>query len=407
MRDTNNKLIKFVRSKACLTFQTILFILANFGAALSQPDGIYDLIYRQDFTEETTQWNLEPVEDEWAHINYSIKDGEYRWEISFKKDASSHVTPNSKIYLPEDGYLISVETGFESDNYDCASGILFNYQDSSNFYFARLSASGKADIYAKYLGDWFQIGDSVQSEYFYPTGMNKITVINKADNFELQINNVHILNFTDNRFHGGRFGLLAEGSEGIQTSVRFDNLEVMKKEVPFDQITNTAHHLRSMIGSMNNLYPLHEGEKDSVDYSLDIHTPINEYKIGNGELLCLKESMDRCCIFILQHSQDESMNLDSHEFGDKILEKYAEQMVDFKIIYREKTSLINGYPVYKIRADFSVDEQDFESNHMFIQTPDSFFQIMIYEPRELNNTCDEDLNRISESFSLMPVNFIL
>jgi hypothetical protein len=58
--------------------------------------------------------------------------------------------------------------------------------------------------------------------------MNKITVINEGNNFQIQINDSRLTIFKDNRFKEGFFGLIAEGPKKTNTTVCFDNLEVLK-----------------------------------------------------------------------------------------------------------------------------------------------------------------------------------
>ncbi|HQN63726.1 MAG TPA: hypothetical protein PLG96_09525, partial [Flexilinea sp.] len=55
---------------------------------------------------------------------------------------------------------------------------------------------------------------------------NKMTVINKGNNFEIRINDMSASRFTDDRFHGGTVGLRAEGTKGTKNIIYFDNLEV-------------------------------------------------------------------------------------------------------------------------------------------------------------------------------------
>ncbi|HQN63999.1 MAG TPA: hypothetical protein PLG96_10905, partial [Flexilinea sp.] len=52
-----------------------------------------------------------------------------------------------------------------------------------------------------------------------PSESNRITVINDGDNFEIQLNDYPVFNFTDSRFHGGTFGLAAEAPKGTQLAV--------------------------------------------------------------------------------------------------------------------------------------------------------------------------------------------
>ncbi|HPS47617.1 MAG TPA: hypothetical protein PKX37_03960 [Flexilinea sp.] len=172
---------------------------------------------------------MEPDNYDWGSIEYSFKDGMYCWSMDLKEGRSNIVIPSNIIPLPEEGYQISVETSFDPACKGCDSGIMFNAQDPSNYYFVGLDVKGYVSIYANQNDKWYKIAENIKSRKFNPSGMNKITIINDGNSFEIQINDSRLTIFIDNRFKSGIFGLVAEGPEKTKTTVCFDNLELLKK----------------------------------------------------------------------------------------------------------------------------------------------------------------------------------
>lgn len=220
-------------SKGFLTILTlILVLLFNFETAFSQSENknkSYEIVYQQDFSEDTTDWNLETDNYDSSSIEYLLIEGMYCWKMDLKEGRSNFIIPSNIIPLPEDGYQISVETRFDPICKGCDSGIMFNAQDWSNFYLVGLDIKGYLSIYANQNDKLDKIAENIKSRKFNPSGMNKITIINEGNSFEIQINDSRLTIFKDNRFKSGIFGLFAEGPEKTKTTVCFDNLELLKK----------------------------------------------------------------------------------------------------------------------------------------------------------------------------------
>ncbi|HPL57804.1 MAG TPA: hypothetical protein PLT22_06445, partial [Flexilinea sp.] len=162
-------------------FFPILFILfINFGGAYAQLDSAidsYETLYQDDFSDETTGWNLKPAQGDWGSAVFSITDGMYRLEMNLKKGQFRYVILPSKINLPPDSFRISVDIQFETTCSGCAAGVMYNLQDNSNFYYARLDTQGIASIYAIENGKWVLLSEKIQSEKFDPSGINNMTVV--------------------------------------------------------------------------------------------------------------------------------------------------------------------------------------------------------------------------------------
>ncbi|HOG61581.1 MAG TPA: hypothetical protein PKX76_09720, partial [Flexilinea sp.] len=232
-----NKFVRLLR-KGFWAISSIILFLINFEIAFSQSEineEASDLIYRQDFSNETQDWTLNSNQGDWGTVNRSISDGTYQWEINLNKIKAIVVRPNIEINLPENDYQISLDTYFEPVCENCCSGILFNFLDMGNFYYAPLCTDGKIMVYAFENNQWILLTDVVQSDHFNPATLNKITVVNNEDNYEIQINDISLIDFTDNRFRTGTIGLMAEGLAETQTTVFFDNLEVRKKKPNEDE----------------------------------------------------------------------------------------------------------------------------------------------------------------------------
>jgi len=401
-------------------------LLLNIGVVFSQFDGeieSFEFIYRQDFSGEPDDWNLMPEEGSWGSVDYSFTDETYRWDMNLKKDVLNYQSPDPVIYLPEDGYRIGVETYFEDACDNCAIGLLYNLQDNSNFYYVRLYGDGYFQVYAKEDDEWEALSEAVQSEYFIPSESNRITVINDGDNFEIQLNDYPVFNFTDSRFHGGTFGLAAEAPKGTQLAVRFDNIDVMKKgstqvvDLEEETVTETEesaleegtvaeteepewenespYRVNKVTAPMNDFYPPAE-KWVTTDYTLDISVPITFWKEGRGNLFCPKESNEKACVFIIQHFDRWGS---PSEAADDILGKYAEQVEDFEIFDEEETFTKDGFYAYQVGTYFTIDGKSYEGSHLFVQVQNVFFQIMSYGTRGTIDKYREDLKQITESFS--------
>ncbi len=426
MKASKNKFIRLPGIGFRWIIPMLFILLLNSEIAFSQFDGkieSFEFIYRQDFSGEPDDWNLEPDTGKWGSVDYSFTDETYRWEMNLKKDVLNYQTPDPIIYLPEDGYRIGVETYFEDTCDDCASGLLYNLQDESNFYYVRLYGDGYIQVYAKEDNEWEALSEAVQSEYFIPSESNRITVISDGDNFEIQLNDYPIFNFTDSRFHGGTFGLAAEAPKGTQLAVRFDNIDVMKKgstqvvDLEEETVTETEepaleeetvaeteepdwenespYRINKVTAPMNDFYPPDE-ESVLTDYTLDISIPITFWKEERGNLFCPKESNENACVFIIQHFDRWGS---PSEAADDILGKYAEQVEDFEIFDEEETFTKDGFYAYRVGTYFTIDGKNYEGSHLFVQVQNVVFQIMSYGTRGTIDKYREDLKQITDSFS--------
>ncbi len=219
-------------AKVCLAVIIVFIYLLNTDRVFSPFDGeieVFDFIYRQDFSEVPADWNLTPEESDAVTVEYSIVNETYNWNMDFQESVWVYQISDPGIVLPDDGFLISVETGFDSECYECASGILFNYQDVANFYYARMEPYGNLSVYVRQDEEWILISDTVQSRHFIPSESNRITVVNQGEDFELQINDYPVFSFSDTRFHGDCWfdrGRVA----GIHNTVMFDIWMSWKEE---------------------------------------------------------------------------------------------------------------------------------------------------------------------------------
>jgi len=397
-----NKFVRLLR-KGFWAISSIILFLINFEIAFSQSEineEASDLIYRQDFSNETQDWTLDSNQGDWGTVNRSISDGTYQWEINLNKIKAIVVRPNIEINLPENDYQISLDTYFEPVCENCCSGILFNFLDMGNFYYAPLCTDGKIMVYAFENNQWILLTDVVQSDHFNPATLNKITVVNNEDNYEIQINDISLIDFTDNRFRTGTIGLMAEGLAETQTTVFFDNLEVRKKkpnedEAPDIGVDSPYHHMNPVTLPLQDLYPS-RNSSDWIDYMIDISVPFTFRKEGSGDLFCLRESDGKACLFIIRHFNEWNS---PEEAADTIIDDYAKQVNNFEIYHQQSTYSAEGYPAYWVGAHFSAGENNYESSHLFIQAKNGVFQVFTYAPTDLIEQYRESLKKIAESFS--------
>ena len=370
----------------------------------------YETVYQQDFTEQAADWNFEPMQGDWGVINFSVTDGTYRCEMNLDKGQLRLLFPNPPINVPKDGYQISVDIQLESSCPGCGPGILFSYQENGNFYFAGIDPNGTVAVYAKE-DKWTPLSDNVPIKDFDPSRKNKLTVINDGDNYEIKVNDISLIHITDSRFRGGVFGLLIQGKEKTNTATRFDNLTIMKKksaqtveqgkektnvEIKTEMESEAPAHLNQVINPMNDFYPPQE-KVAFTKYFLDFSSPITYWREGRGDIFCLKESDEKACVFIIRHFNSWNSPEDA---ADDILDKYSQQVKDFEIYDRHETFSADGYHAYWAGAHFSIDGKNYETGHLFVQVNNEVFQIMSYATRGIVEKYRQELNHITESFSL-------
>jgi len=371
----------------------------------------FETIYEDDFSNEITDWDLNPIQTDRGIIDFSITDGTYRWNMDTQTGWFSYIPIPSKINLPEDGFRISVDIQFESACSGCGAGIIYNLQDSRNYYFARIDSQGLVCVYSLENNKWNLLSEVIQSQKFDPSAFNNLTVIFDQGIYEIQINNIPTIQLADSRFHSGDVGLAIEGRENTNPVTRFDNLTVMKKksikpvelskektnvDVKSEFKSESSAHLNQVVNPMNDLYPPQENVA-FTKFFLDFSSPVTFWREGRGDIFCLKESDEKACVFIVQHFD----NWDSPKAAaNDILNKYAQQVKNFEIFDQHETFSADGYPAYRAGAHFSIGGINYETDHLFIRVNDEVFQIMSYATRGIIEKYRQDLNHIMESFSL-------
>lgn len=388
--------------KGFWAISSIILFLINFEITFSQSEineEASDLIYRQDFSEQSSEWEVKPNREDWGTMVYSVTGGLFQWEMNLNQDKGLSVKSKIKINLPEEGYQISLDTKFESTCEGCSSGLIFNFQDWDNYYYAELETDGDLSVYAFNNKKWTQVSDTVRAQNYHPPNMNKMTVINKGNNFEIRINDMSASRFTDDRFHGGTVGLRAEGTKGTKNIIYFDNLDVRKKklnenEAP-DRGVDSPYHMNPVTLPLQDLYPS-RNSSDLINYMIDISAPFTFRKEGSGDLFCLKESDGKACLFIIRHFNEWNS---PEEAADTIIDDYAKQVNNLEIYHQQSTYSAEGYPAYWVGAYFSAGENNYESSHLFIQAKNGVFQVFTYAPTDLIEQYRESLKKIAESFS--------
>ncbi|HOP01162.1 MAG TPA: hypothetical protein PKX58_03090, partial [Flexilinea sp.] len=199
--------------------------------------------------------------------------------------------------------------------------------------------------------------------------------------------------------------------EKTNPTARFDNLTIMKKksaqtveqgkektnvEIKTEMESEAPARLNQVINPMNDFYPPQE-KVAFTKYFLDFSSPITFWREGRGDIFCLKESDEKACVFIIRHFS--SWNSPEDATVD-ILNKYSQQVKDFEIYDQHETFSADGYPAYWAGAHFSIDGKNYETGHLFVQVNNEIFQIMSYTTRGIVEKYRQELNHITESFSL-------
>ncbi len=383
---------------------------------------VLNFIYRQDFSAKTADWNQEREYVDQSTINYSISEGVYQWEMAFTKDLLAFQILNADIEIPADVFLVSATIRIESDVPEADGGILYNIQDESHFYYARVSRNGFASALAFENGTWVPLTGDIQLFNFSPDETNRITVSKRGGVFDLLVNDFRVGSFSDDRYSGGAFGLAAGGSAGFHEVFVFDDIDIMEEGTFPSEASGAStegaedapasgSEVRPVIPEnelngepirpgmkpvavMNTIYPL-TSEFANVNYAIRLKEDFSFYREGNASVFCLSAfEPGEACLAIYQYhgvwSDPESICMD-------IMRAFSEKVENFSILHSQ-SSRLDGYPAYTAITAFDLDGVSYQSVNTFTQIQQVFFQVMQYGRPEAREASADLLKEITESF---------
>ncbi len=353
---------------------------------------VLDYIYNEDFSEPPADWNLTPVKNKDVKINYTVKKGVYSWKAKAFIDYPIMNIPDPGIFLPEDNFLISVAVRILPEKFATASGIMFRFQNFENFYYAKLDALGAVSVFALQNNKWINLAGPVQSDHWTAGSLNRLSVVDHNGNYELQVNDYPVLNFFDDRFLGGKAGLIAELNAGMEETFVFDDFRVMKtggSAARADEEENT-------IAVGGGTYTTFEGKLNGVSYTINIPANFIFSTDGVWDKFCLDEDPN-LCVGVLH--QNGNWN-DPEEMANEMMTTFKQEVTNLQIYHQQHTTTADGFNAYWVGSTYTRDGLDYESSHVFVLVQHVGFQIMGFGQPEIMTIYQPVIKAMMESFLL-------
>ncbi|MCB0020043.1 MAG: hypothetical protein KDE09_19770, partial [Anaerolineales bacterium] len=160
--------------------------------------------YFEDFESENSTWPLEnAIEYSWGTVNSSIMGGRFEWEATavdgwFGRIKTPSLPNVSDFELEVDFAAIEGITQF---------GIFFRRQNDSYYYFPVEGSSFEFTVWDSELGQWNPIVRFSEHSAIDVVGPNLLKVVARGAEFELFINDVVVVNRSDEYLGGGEVGI--------------------------------------------------------------------------------------------------------------------------------------------------------------------------------------------------------
>jgi len=181
------------------------------------------ILFEDDFSDQTTGW--ENVNDIYELKGYS----DSAYIISVKNaNSRSWAVPGLRFKDVQ----VSVDAKHISGEQDTNFGIIFRYQDASNYYSYLISSDGYYALIKVSGGQELLLGmeQFVYSDLISQAdGQNEITITCKGEQLSLMVNGKMLHSVRDDSFSAGDVGFIVETREAGAASVLFMNFLVTKK----------------------------------------------------------------------------------------------------------------------------------------------------------------------------------
>lgn len=179
------------------------------------------LLLEDDFSDVFTS-NLDVSEDDTSRTAY--EDGAYVLEVK-----TSETVVWSLVGGPYSNVSVEVEAVVPPDSDLTAAGLVFNYQDSDNFYLFSISNDGYYLLELLEDGEWITLIDPTLSDDVDAT-RNTLRVVTRGNRIALYANGVLLEETTDSTFTSGDVGLAVSTFPDSTGTVRFDNLVIRRSK---------------------------------------------------------------------------------------------------------------------------------------------------------------------------------
>lgn len=354
---------------------------------------VLDYIYRQDFSKTSADWTMDPYQDDNLEVVYTLDKGVFSWGVTAAKNSSVMKVPEPNINLPEDGFLLSVSTRTQPKIPTASTGLLFRLQDFKNLYYAKLNAVGEVSAYALEKNVWKKLAGPVKSEHFIEDAFNRLTVVDKNGDYEIQVNDYPVLNFSDERFKGGGVGLIAELMAGTEGHILFDDLDIMKAGGSAASANETQPTQQNTIPEAGGTYETYHGDFHGVKYSINYPGGFTHASRDGWELFCLQ---GKACFGV--HPQNGTWS-DAQDMSEKVLSVFRQGVSNFKISHQQSTTTKDGFSAYWVGCTYTQNAANYESSRMFVMVQQVGFELAGYGDPDFMKTYGPIFKTMMESFT--------
>ncbi len=351
-----------------------------------------DYLYSQDFSSQPSDWDLSQYENKDLEVNYSIKNGIFAWNVRTVANSATLKVPDPGIFLPEDAFLIEVATQIQPQAASAASGIMFRLQDFENFYYAKLNGVGEVSAFALQKNQWVKLAGPLKSAHWTSGKLNRLTVVDDNGQYELRVNDYAVVNFSDDRFLGGKAGLIAKSDAGMEDTFLFDDFRVMKS----GGSAARANEEENTIPVGGGTYTTYEGNLNGVTYTIRLPASFIYSSAGEWDKFCLENDPNLCVA--IRH-QNGNWN-DPQEMANEVMAGFSREVTQFKIDHQQHTTTADGFSAYWVGSTYTQDGVDYESSRLFVVVQHVGFDIMGYGQPEMMNTYQSVIKAMLESFTL-------
>lgn len=189
----------------------------------------FKLVFQELFDVNGNQWPTGEDDNDYAKMNWKIKDGVYTWSIESKQGVNWYVHPQVNIYSD---FIVSVDLlHVVSSQNDSDAGLLVRKLNDDNFCNFTVDTAGDYAFQCTVDGEWETVLDWAYTTAFNPGETNTITVKGVGEHFTFMINGVVVAEADFDKIDRGKLGLAANVYPEDTTAVfEFDNFEVMAPE---------------------------------------------------------------------------------------------------------------------------------------------------------------------------------
>jgi CHAT domain-containing protein/Tfp pilus assembly protein PilF len=184
----------------------------------------WPLLLYESFDDNRNDWPVGDFDDRYATGSWEIAEGEYRWDVTARRDVAKRVTPN--VGAVSD-FFLTVEArrnwGPENASYD----VIFQDENGEDLYAFGISDIGVFSFFLLYKNQWQPLIDWTSTDAIRPGATNQITIIALGSHFTLMINGELVGEVEDDHLERGHVGLAIElYDQSDHAGFTFDNFEL-------------------------------------------------------------------------------------------------------------------------------------------------------------------------------------